>query len=95
VTAPTGPLSAATILSPDDAITLTATGLDPTLANGYLGRLRVTLSGVDMAVQQVTQGAPGTFQIQAVVTQSFGASQVPLALIVDGSSSAPVNVVVK
>jgi len=95
VNAPSGPLSAATILSPDDTITLTATGLDPTLANGYLGRLRVTLSGVDMAVQQVTQGAPGTFQIQAVVTQSFGASQVPLALIVDGSSSAPVNVVVK
>jgi uncharacterized protein (TIGR03437 family) len=95
VNGPGGPLTAGTILSPDDPITLIATGLDPSLANGYLGRLRVTISGVDMAVQQVTQVSPGTFQIQATVTQSFGASQVPLTLIVDGSSSAPLNVVVK
>lgn len=95
VNAPSGPLSAATIFSPDDTITLTATGLDPSLASGFTGRVRVTISGVDMAVQQVVQVVPGLFQIQAVVTQSFGASQVPLALIVDGSSSAPVNVVVK
>ena len=92
---PGGPVLAGTMLSPDDTVTLTATGLDPSLANGYLGRLRVTIAGVDMAVQQVNQVTPGTFQIQATVTQSFGASQVPLALIVDGASSAPVNFVVK
>jgi uncharacterized protein (TIGR03437 family) len=95
VNTPGGLLSATTVLSPDDPITLTATGLDPSLANGFIGRVRVTIAGVDMAVQQVSQVVPGTFQIQAVVTQSFGASQVPLALIVDGSSSAPINVVVK
>jgi uncharacterized protein (TIGR03437 family) len=95
VNTPGGPLSTGTILSPDDTIMLTAAGLDPSLANGLTGRVRVTIAGVDMAVQQVVQLAPGTFQIQAVVTQSFGASQAPLALIVDGSSSAPVNVVVK
>jgi uncharacterized protein (TIGR03437 family) len=95
VNTPGGPLSAATILSPDDPITLTATSLDPSLANGYIGRLRVTIAGVDMAVQQVVPVASGTFQIQAVITQSFGASQVPLTLIVDGASSAPATVVVK
>jgi uncharacterized protein (TIGR03437 family) len=95
VNTPGGPLSSATILSPEDDITLTATGLDPSLANGYAGRLRVTIAGVDMAVQQATLIAPGTFTIEAVVTQSFGASQAPLALIVDGSSSAPWTVVVK
>jgi uncharacterized protein (TIGR03437 family) len=95
VTTPGGPLLPATILSPDDVITLTAAGLDPTLANGYVGRLRVTIAGVDMAVQQVALTAPGTFTIQAVVTQSFGASPAPLVLTVDGASSASWTVVVR
>lgn len=88
------PLGGST-LSPGDTITLTASGLDPSLASGYQGRLRVTIAGVDMGVQQVTPLAGGLFQIQVVITQSFGGSQVPLVLIVDGSSSAATNVVVK
>jgi uncharacterized protein (TIGR03437 family) len=95
VNSPSGPVSAGTILSPGDPITLTAVGLDPSLANAYVGRLRVTIAGVDMAVQQVVSVAPGIPQIQAVITQSFGASQVPLTVSVDGASSAPWNVVVK
>jgi uncharacterized protein (TIGR03437 family) len=95
VSAPAGLLSAGTILSPDDPITITATGLDASLANNYVGRLRVTIAGVDMDVQQVTPLAAGIFQIQAVITQSFGAGQVPLAVIVDGACSTTVNGVVK
>jgi uncharacterized protein (TIGR03437 family) len=95
VNSPGGPLSPTTILSPDDSVTLTAVALDSSLANGYVGRLHVTIAGVDMAVQQVTPVAPGAFQIQVTITQSFGGSQVPLALVVDGASSTPWNVVVK
>jgi uncharacterized protein (TIGR03437 family) len=95
VSLPNLPVSVGTLLSPGDTINLTATGLDPSLANGFVGRVRVTIAGVDMAVQQVNPIAGGSFQIQVVITQSFGASQVPLTLIVDGSSSAPVTVAVK
>jgi uncharacterized protein (TIGR03437 family) len=83
------------IFSPGDTLTLAAAGLDPSLAAGYQGRVRVTVSGIDMAVTQVAPAGAGTFQIQAVLTQSFGSSPVPLTLVVDGSPSAPATVVVR
>jgi uncharacterized protein (TIGR03437 family) len=82
-------------LSPGQTFSLTVSGLDPSLLNGFTGRLRVTIAGVDMAVQQVASLGQGNFQVQVTVTQSFGGSQVPLVLIVDGSASAPQNVVVR
>ena len=86
--------AAGTLFSPGDTVVLTAVGLDPALASAFQGRLRVTVAGADMSVEQVT-ASNGVFQIQAVITQSFGGSQVPLVLIVDGSASQPVNIAVR
>jgi uncharacterized protein (TIGR03437 family) len=87
--------AAGTILSPGDTIVLIALGLDPSLAAGYQGRLRVTVAGLEMQVVQLTPMGGGAFQIQVVLTQSFGASAVPLALIVDSSPSQPQTIVVR
>jgi uncharacterized protein (TIGR03437 family) len=86
---------AGTAVGAGDYINVLVTGFDPSLVNNPQGRLRVTVGGVDMALQQVTAQTGGVFQIQVVLTQSFGASQVPLEVWVDGSSSVPVNLTVK
>ena len=69
-------------------------GVDPSIASNP-ARLRVTVSGMEMTVQQITPFTPGVFQIQIVVNQSFGASQVPLVVWVDGTASAPANITVR
>ena len=46
-------------------------------------------------VVQVNQIGDGISQIQFILKQSFGGSQVPLMVWVDGSSSAPVNITVR
>jgi hypothetical protein len=48
-----------------------------------------------MTVLQVTPLPNGAAQIQIILKQSFGGSQVPLMVWVDGSSSAPVNISVR
>jgi uncharacterized protein (TIGR03437 family) len=78
-----------------DYINVLVTGLDPSLISNPQGRLRVTVGGVEMALQQVTSAGPNLFQIQVVLTQSFGASQEPLMVWVDGSSSAPITITVR
>lgn len=85
---------AGTIVSPGDTLLVTVTGADPSIAAAFQSRLRVTLAGQNMAVQQVTPVAGG-LQIQLTVTQSFGSSQAPLVVVADGSASQPVNVVVR
>ena len=61
----------------------------------YRGRVRVTVAGMEMAIQQIAQVLSGAHQIQVVVNQSFGASQVPLVVWVDGAGSAPVNITIR
>ncbi len=78
-----------------DVLQVQVTGLDPSLLSNRQGRLRVTVSGLEMTVQQVTALSNGIFQIQIVVNQSFGASQVPLVVWVDGAASLPVNITVR
>jgi uncharacterized protein (TIGR03437 family) len=78
-----------------DYINVLVTGLDPSLIGNPQGRLRVTVGGVEMALQQITALSAAVDQIQVVLTQSFGASQVPLQVWVDGSSSAPVMITVR
>jgi len=96
VTLPGLPVSIGTTpLSPGDTVNLTVTGLDPAVAANYVGRLRVTVGGIDMAIQQINALGAGSFQVQVVITQSFSSSQVPMALVVDGATSAPVTVVVR
>jgi len=57
-------------------------------------RLQVTVGGIAMAVQSIAPAPNNQFQIQVKLTQSFGGQQVPLAVVVDGSSSDPVQITV-
>ena len=75
--------------SPGDVLTAVVSGIDPAAANP--NRVQVTVSGVPMTILQIApQG--GQFQIQFVLSQSFGGSQVPVVVSVDGSGSAPVAI---
>jgi uncharacterized protein (TIGR03437 family) len=80
--------------SAGEVLQLMVLGVDPSVASNP-GRLRVTVSGMDMTVQQITPFTPGVWQIQVVVNQSFGASQVPLVVWTDGTASAPVSITVR
>jgi uncharacterized protein (TIGR03437 family) len=81
-------LSSTNAASPGDVLNILLSGLDPTVLSN-LSRVQVTVSGVSMPVTQILPGPGGLFQVQSVLTQSFGGSQVPLAVAVDGSSSVP------
>jgi uncharacterized protein (TIGR03437 family) len=71
-----------------DVISVYVSGLDPTvLANP--GRLQVTVNGQPMPVEPLIPAANGQTQIVFGLVQSFGAGLVNLAVVVDGSSSAP------
>jgi uncharacterized protein (TIGR03437 family) len=78
-----------------DYLNVLVTGLDPSVIGNPQGRLRVTVGGVEMPLQQISSLSATVVQIQVVLTQSFGASQVPLLVWVDGSSSAPVFITVR
>jgi uncharacterized protein (TIGR03437 family) len=78
-----------------DVLQVLVTGLDPALLANFQGRLHVTVSGMEMAIQQITPLPSSAYQIQVVVNQSFGASQVPLVVWLDGAASAPVNITVR
>ncbi len=69
-------------------------GLDSAVVTNQ-GRVQVTLSGVSMPVLGITPAANGQFQIQCIVTQSFGGAVVPLMVWVDGSSSQPSSITVR
>jgi uncharacterized protein (TIGR03437 family) len=81
--------------SAGDTLQLIVTGLDAAVVANFHGRLRVTIAGQEVTVQQVTVVAAGIAQVQVVLNQSFGAGPVPLVVWVDGSASAPVNIVVR
>jgi hypothetical protein len=71
-----------------DVISVYVSGLDPTvIANP--GRLQVTINGRPMPVQPLTAPSNGLTQIVFSLAQGFGAGLVNLAVVVDGSSSAP------
>jgi uncharacterized protein (TIGR03437 family) len=80
--------------SAGDVIHVFVTGLDPAVQSNP-PRLQVTVSGVGMPVQSITPASNNQFEIQVTLTQSFGGQQVPLAVIVDGSSSATVQITVR
>ena len=88
------PLSGSSAAS-GDTLQVLVSGLDPSAAANFKGRVRVTIAGIDMTVQQITSAAAGAFQIQVVLTQSFAGSQVPLVVWVDGAASVPVNVTIR
>lgn len=78
-----------------DVVQVTVGGLDASVVANRQSRLKVTIAGMDMTIQQVTPVSPGVYQIQIAVNQSFGSSPVPLAVQVDGVSSAPVSVTIR
>lgn len=80
---------------PGDTLQITVIGLDAAVAANPVGRLRVTVSGVEMTIQQITPVATGVYQVSATVNQSFGAASVPLVVWVDGSPSAAVQVIIR
>jgi uncharacterized protein (TIGR03437 family) len=71
-----------------DVLNIQASGLDPSVTENS-GRLHVMVSGIDMPVQQILPLGNGGWQIQILLTQSFGGAQAPVTISVDGSSSAP------
>jgi uncharacterized protein (TIGR03437 family) len=78
-----------------DTIQVTVAGIDAAAVANRQGRLKVTISGMEMTVQQVTTVGPSVYQMHVAVNQSFGASAVPLAVWVDGVSSSPVSVTIR
>ena len=77
-----------------DVVNVNVSNLDPTVP-GNPSRLQVTINGQSMPVQSLTPGGNGQTQITFVLTQSFGGILVNLAVVVDGSSSAPVPITVR
>jgi uncharacterized protein (TIGR03437 family) len=88
------PLDASHSAGASDILNVLVTGLDPTVL-GNTSRVQVTVSGISMPILQVTPAQNGQFQIQIILTQSFAGAQVPLAVSVDGSSSAPFAITVR
>ncbi|MEI9976256.1 MAG: hypothetical protein WDO73_31940 [Ignavibacteriota bacterium] len=74
-----------------DLASVQVSNVDPGIVNA-LSRVAVTLSGVPMAVQSVTDQGGGVFSIQFAVTQSFAGWQVPLVVSIDGSPSLAIQV---
>ncbi len=87
ITEPSGAIVNATnAASSGDQLTIAISGLDPTVTLAS-GRLQVEVAGVSMPVQSI-----GASQIQFTLNQSFNATQVPVTIVVDGSSSAPFTI---
>ncbi len=71
-----------------DMVSLYVSSLDQTVLD-HPGRLQVTVNGRSMPVQSLTPAANGQTQITFFLAQGFGGVLVNLAVVVDGSSSAP------
>ena len=93
ITNPSGGSLAGVTSNAGDLIDVVVSGLDPTAIGS--SNLQVTVSGVPMTVFQVNPLPNGQYQIEVILTQSFGGAQVPLAVWVNGSSSQPVTITVR
>jgi uncharacterized protein (TIGR03437 family) len=71
-----------------DVINVTVSGLDPAVLNNQ-SRLSIQIAGVSMAPQAIDSLGGGQYQIRFYLTQGFGSTSVPLAVVVDGSASLP------
>ena len=86
INGPNGALDATHFANAGDVITVNVTGLDPSAANN-LSRVQVAVAGIAMPVSQITQSGGNTYQVQFSMQQSFGGSQVPVTVLVDGASN--------
>ena len=80
--------------SASETIDIYVSGLDPTVLSNP-SRVQVKVSGVSMPVLSITPAPGNQFQIQTILTQSFGGQQVPVAVLVDGSTSTTVQITVR
>jgi len=62
--------------------------LDPAVVANP-NRVSVTISGITMPPPSITSLDGLQYQLQFVLTQSFGSTTVPVSVAVDGSSSVP------
>jgi len=77
-----------------DTVNIYVSGLDPSV-QANPSRLQVTVSGVSMPVLAIGPASGGQFQIQTILTQSFGGQTVPLTVIVDGAGSPTFPITVR
>ncbi len=77
-----------------DLVNLTIVSLDPTVPANP-GRLRVTVGGSNVPVVALNPLGNNAYQVQIVLQQSFGGTQVPVQVWVDGSSSQPVLLAIR
>lgn len=88
------PVDASHPASANDVLNVVVVGLDPAvIANP--SRVQVTVAGVSMTALQIVAAQGGQFQIQFQLQQSFGGAPVPVAVWVDGSSSAVFTITVR
>jgi len=88
------PYDSSHFANPSEVVDIYVTGLDPAV-QANPSRLQVTVSGVVMPVLSIAPASGNQFQIQTILTQGFGGQQVPVAVVVDGSSSAGVPITVR
>jgi uncharacterized protein (TIGR03437 family) len=88
------PVGAGNSAGASDVLDVLVAGLDPAV-EANPSRLQVTVSGLTMPVLEIAPASNGQFQIQIILTQSFAGAQVPLAVAVDGTSSAPFAITVR
>jgi uncharacterized protein (TIGR03437 family) len=88
------PYDATHAASSQDVVNINVSNLDQTVL-GNLSRLQVTINGQTMPVQGLAPAGNGQTQITFVLTQGFGGALVNLAVVVDGSSSAPYQIAVR
>jgi hypothetical protein len=82
------PYDATHFASVQDVVNVYVSALDPSVSANP-SRVQVTINGQEMPVQSVTQAPNGESIVTFVLNQGFGGVPVNLAVIVDGSSSAP------
>jgi uncharacterized protein (TIGR03437 family) len=88
------PYDATHTASSQDVVNINVSNLDQTVL-GNPSRLQVTINGQAMPVQGLAPVGNGQTQITFVLTQGFGGAVVNLAVVVDGSSSAPYPITVR
>ena len=86
-----GPVDATHPATVGDVVSVFVSGIDPNSAPA-LNRIGVSVSGLPMSVLQILPVPGSQFQIQFVLTQSFGGSEVPVTVSLDGSGSNPYTI---
>jgi uncharacterized protein (TIGR03437 family) len=76
-----------------DVINVLVSNLDPGAAANPV-RVQVSIGGMLVPVT-ITPASNGQYQVQFVMPQAFGGIPVPLAVVVDGSASAPFTLIVR